>query len=66
MSGMVIIGAGHAAGQAAARLRQEKYEGPITIIGDESFVPYQRPPLSKAYLLGEQELEKVFIRPEKF
>jgi 3-phenylpropionate/trans-cinnamate dioxygenase ferredoxin reductase subunit len=63
---MVIIGAGHAAGQAAASLRQEKYEGPITIIGDEEFVPYQRPPLSKAYLLGEQELERVFIRPEKF
>ena len=36
MAGMVIIGAGHAAGQAAASLRQEKYEGPITIIGDES------------------------------
>lgn len=66
MSGMVIIGAGHAAGQAAASLRQEKYEGPITIIGDEDFVPYQRPPLSKAYLLGEQELERVFIRPKKF
>ena len=40
MAGMVIIGAGHAAGQAAASLRQEKYEGPITIIGDES--PRQR------------------------
>ncbi len=66
MSGMVIIGAGHAAGQAAASLRQEKYEGPITIIGDEPFVPYQRPPLSKAYLAGEQELERVYIRPEKF
>ena len=66
MSGMVIIGAGHAAGQAAASLRQEKYEGPITIIGDEPFVPYQRPPLSKAYLLGEQPLERVLIRPEKF
>jgi len=66
MAGMVIIGAGHAAGQAAASLRQEKYEGPITIIGDETFVPYQRPPLSKAYLLGEQELERVYIRPEKF
>ena len=44
MSGMVIIGAGHAAGQAAASLRQEKYEGPITIIGDEPHIPYQRPP----------------------
>ena len=59
MSGMVIIGAGHAAGQAAASLRQEKYEGPITIIGDEPHIPYQRPPLSKQYLSGDQGLERV-------
>jgi len=66
MSGMVIIGAGHAAGQAAASLRQEKYEGAITIIGDENCPPYQRPPLSKAYLQGEQTLDRVLIRPQKF
>jgi len=66
MTGMVIIGAGHAAGQAAASLRQEKYEGPITIIGDESHIPYQRPPLSKQYLSGEQGIERVYLRPEKF
>lgn len=66
MAGMVIIGAGHAAGQAAASLRQEKYEGPITIIGDEPHVPYQRPPLSKQYLSGEQALDRVYLRPEKF
>jgi 3-phenylpropionate/trans-cinnamate dioxygenase ferredoxin reductase subunit len=66
MSGMVIIGAGHAAGQAAASLRQEKYEGPITIIGDEPHIPYQRPPLSKQYLSGDQGLERVYLRPEKF
>ncbi len=66
MAGMVIIGAGHAAGQAAASLRQEKYEGPITIIGDESHIPYQRPPLSKQYLAGEQGIERVYLRPEKF
>ena len=66
MSGMVIIGAGHAAGQAAASLRQEKYEGPITIIGDEPHVPYQRPPLSKQYLSGEQEIDRVYLRPAKF
>ncbi len=66
MAGMVIIGAGHAAGQAAASLRQEKYEGPITIIGDEPHVPYQRPPLSKQYLSGEQDLSRVYLRPEKF
>ncbi|NKC01461.1 MAG: ferredoxin reductase [Pseudomonadales bacterium] len=66
MAGMVIIGAGHAAGQAAASLRQEKYEGPITIIGDEAHIPYQRPPLSKQYLAGEQGIERVYLRPEKF
>jgi 3-phenylpropionate/trans-cinnamate dioxygenase ferredoxin reductase subunit len=63
---MVIIGAGHAAGQAAASLRQEKYEGPITIIGDEPHIPYQRPPLSKHYLSGEQAIDRVYLRPEKF
>lgn len=66
MAGMVIIGAGHAAGQTAASLRQAKYEGPITIVGDEPHIPYQRPPLSKQYLSGDQGLEKVYLRPEKF
>ena len=56
MAAMVILGAGHAAGQAAASLRQEGYEGEIVIIGDEPHIPYQRPPLSKAYLSGEVEL----------
>ena len=65
MAGMVIIGAGHAAGQAAASLRQEKYTGPITIIGDEPHLPYQRPPLSKAYLSGSQEVERVYLRGRK-
>ena len=55
MAGMVIIGCGQAGGQAAASLRQEKYEGPITMIGQEPYIPYQRPPLSKQYLSGEQE-----------
>jgi 3-phenylpropionate/trans-cinnamate dioxygenase ferredoxin reductase component len=63
---IVIIGAGHAAGQAAASLRQEKYEGDIVIIGDEPHIPYQRPPLSKQYMKGEQGLERVYLRPEKF
>ena len=66
MSSYVIVGAGHAAGQAAASLRQEGYEGEITIIGDEPHIPYQRPPLSKQYLSGEQGIERVYLRPEKF
>lgn len=63
---MVILGAGHAAGQAAASLRQAGYEGDIVILGDEAHPPYQRPPLSKQYLSGEHGLEKVYLRPEKF
>ncbi len=66
MAGMVIVGAGHAAGQAAASLRQAKYEGEIILIGDESHIPYQRPPLSKQYLSGEHGMERVYLRPEKF
>lgn len=67
MEHIVIVGAGQAAGQAAASLRQEGYEGEILILGDEEHLPYQRPPLSKQYLMGEHGLEKgVYLRPEKF
>ncbi|MCZ6710380.1 MAG: FAD-dependent oxidoreductase [Gammaproteobacteria bacterium] len=66
MAAMVIVGAGHAAGQAAASLRQSGHEGEIVIIGDEPHIPYQRPPLSKQYLSGEQGIERVYLRPEKF
>jgi 3-phenylpropionate/trans-cinnamate dioxygenase ferredoxin reductase subunit len=66
MSAMVIVGGGHAAGQACASLRQEGWKGDIVVIGDEPHLPYQRPPLSKQYLLGEHGLEKVHLRPAKF
>ena len=66
LSDIIIVGAGHAAGQAAASLRQEGFVGAITILGDEPRIPYQRPPLSKQYLAGEQGLDRVFLRPEKF
>ena len=66
MTDIVIVGAGQAAGQAAASLRQEGHEGSITILGDESHPPYQRPPLSKQYLSGEIGPERVYLRPEKF
>ena len=66
MSGIIIIGAGQAAGQAAASLRQEGYEGSITIFGEENQAPYQRPPLSKTYLSGELGMDRVLLRPEKF
>ena len=65
-SGVVIVGAGHAGGSAAALLRQYGYSGPITIIGDEPIHPYQRPPLSKAWLKGEADAESLLLRPGSF
>ncbi len=49
-----------------AKLRKDGFEGEITLIGAEKTLPYQRPPLSKAYLLGEMDLERLFLRPESF
>ncbi len=66
MTEIVIIGGGQAAGQAAASLRQAGHEGPVTILGEEAQPPYQRPPLSKQYLAGEQGLDRVYIRPLNF
>ena len=62
----IIIGAGQAGGQAAASLRQFKYEGRITLIGEEAYLPYQRPPLSKAYLAGELEADRLYLKPPAF
>ncbi len=62
----VIIGAGQAAGQAVASLRSEGFTGRIVLVGDEDYVPYQRPPLSKKFLSGELGLERVYIKPEDF
>ncbi len=63
---VIIIGAGHAAGQAATSLRQKKYAGEIVIIGDEPYIPYQRPPLSKAFLAGDLTVERLYFKPENF
>lgn len=63
---VIILGAGHAGGQAAVSLRQGGYEGGILIIGDEPYLPYQRPPLSKDFLAGKLELPRLFLRPEHF
>ena len=59
---IVIVGAGHAAGQAAASLRQKKFAGRIVIIGEEAYIPYQRPPLSKKFLAGELDEEGLEAR----
>jgi 3-phenylpropionate/trans-cinnamate dioxygenase ferredoxin reductase subunit len=62
---IVIIGAGQGGFQAAASLRQEGHTGPITLIGDEPGLPYQRPPLSKAYL-KTGEADRLALRPPAF
>lgn len=66
MTKVLIIGAGHAGGTAAALLRQYGHEGPIVLAGEEPAPPYQRPPLSKAWLKGEADLEALLLRPEAF
>jgi 3-phenylpropionate/trans-cinnamate dioxygenase ferredoxin reductase subunit len=63
---VVIIGGGQAGGQTAICLRQNGFEGTITVVGDESYVPYERPPLSKAYLAGDVPEERMFMRPAAF
>mgnify|MGYP003344945766 CR=1 FL=1 len=59
----VIVGGGQAGYQTAASLRSEGYTEPIAILGDEAGVPYQRPPLSKALLLGKQDPDRLALRP---
>lgn len=66
MSGVVVVGAGQAGSSCVAKLRALGYEGPITLIGEENAPPYQRPPLSKKYLLGEMDVERLYLRPESF
>jgi 3-phenylpropionate/trans-cinnamate dioxygenase ferredoxin reductase component len=66
MSVIVIAGAGHAAGQAAASLRQKGHTGKIIVVGEEPFIPYQRPPLSKAYLSGKEERQHLYFRQAAF
>ena len=62
----MIVGAGHAGGSAAALLRQFGWKGSITLIGAEPVPPYQRPPLSKAWLKGDSDLAGVLLRPATF
>lgn len=63
MGGIVVVGAGQAGSALVAKLRALGYAGELTLIGDEPVPPYQRPPLSKKYLMGEMELERLFLRP---
>ena len=66
MAGVVVVGAGQAGAALVAKLRNDGYEGPVTLIGEEPVPPYQRPPLSKKYLLGDMALERLYLRPESY
>jgi 3-phenylpropionate/trans-cinnamate dioxygenase ferredoxin reductase subunit len=62
----VIVGAGLTGGTAAVTLRQEGFEGPLTIVGSEQHLPYERPPLSKTFLRGETPFEDALVQPRSF
>ena len=61
-AGVVIVGGGQAGLEAAAMLRTQGYDGTVTLICEEPHAPYQRPPLSKDFLTGKQEIDRVFLR----
>lgn len=66
MSGIVVVGGSYAANQIAASARQNGHAGTIRILSEEPVLPYQRPPLSKAFLAGESAEEKLPLRPASF
>jgi 3-phenylpropionate/trans-cinnamate dioxygenase ferredoxin reductase subunit len=63
---IVIAGAGHAAGQLVASLKQQKFDGHIVLVGNEAHLPYQRPPLSKKFLSGDLAAERLYVKPPEF
>ncbi len=63
---IVVIGAGQAGAALVAKLRSGGYAGKITLIGEEAAPPYQRPPLSKAYLMGEMAEERLYLRSAEY
>jgi 3-phenylpropionate/trans-cinnamate dioxygenase ferredoxin reductase subunit len=66
MSHIIVVGAGQAGASLVAKLRSAGFEGELTLIGAEPVPPYQRPPLSKKYLLGEMPAERLYLRTEQF
>ena len=66
MTNIVIVGAGQAGGSAALQLRSAGFEGALTLIGAEPHPPYERPPLSKAYLTGDLAYDSLLLRPLEF
>jgi 3-phenylpropionate/trans-cinnamate dioxygenase ferredoxin reductase component len=65
-AGVVIIGGGQAGAQVAQSLREGGYPDPVVIVGEEAISPYQRPPLSKAYLAGEADRESLVLRDDSY
>jgi 3-phenylpropionate/trans-cinnamate dioxygenase ferredoxin reductase component len=63
---VIIVGAGHGGASAAIALRQTGFSGSIALIGRETELPYERPPLSKDYMAGEKAFERIHIRPREF
>ena len=63
---IVIIGAGHAGFNVVEALRRLEFDGEIILVGDEPHLPYQRPPLSKAFLTGDYDLDRLLIRPAEY
>jgi 3-phenylpropionate/trans-cinnamate dioxygenase ferredoxin reductase component len=63
---IVIIGSGHAGGMLSSLLRKEKYDGLITIVGEENYPPYQRPALSKGFLSGDLSEERLYLKKTNF
>ncbi|SEP40967.1 3-phenylpropionate/trans-cinnamate dioxygenase ferredoxin reductase subunit [Methylobacterium sp. ap11] len=66
MNGIVVVGTGQAGFQLGASLRENGYAGPVTLVGDEPGLPYGRPPLSKAYMLGKTDAAGLSLRPEAY
>src|SRR2546430_16833716 len=62
----VIVGGGLAAAKAAEALREQGFDGPIVLVGDERHPPYERPPLSKDLLMGKAEADSVFVHDESW
>ena len=63
---VLIVGAGHGGAQAAIALRQYGYSGSVALVGNETELPYERPPLSKEYFSGKKPFERILIRPAEY
>lgn len=66
MTHFIVVGAGQAGQSIVTTLRGQGFDGQITLIGDEPAIPYQRPPLSKAYLLGDMDVDRLYLRPASY